>query len=63
MHYAEGRHMTKHNCSTCNQSFNSDRELQEHQEHEHSGKQQDSNRSDFAEPSTGEQAERQEKIA
>ena len=51
--------MADNKCSTCSQTFNSERELQEHQRDEHSGSQENS----FPEPSTGDQAERREKIA
>ena len=58
----EDSEMTEHRCGTCDQSFSSGRELQEHQENEHSGKQQSGKPVGFPEPSTGDQAERQKKI-
>lgn len=55
--------MAENNCGTCNQSFNSDRELQEHQQKEHSGNQGSGKRPAFPEPGSSDQTERREKIA
>lgn len=55
--------MSEHNCSTCDQSFNSERELQEHQRSEHSGKQNGGEQTAVPESNTGDQSEGREKIA
>lgn len=49
--------MAGNNCSTCNQSFNSERELREHQQSEHSGNLSGGHQPAFSDrPSTGDQA-------
>jgi hypothetical protein len=54
--------MPEKTCQICNQSFNSDRELQEHQRNSHpQGSQSDKQPS--SDRNQGEQGQRQEKIA
>ena len=54
--------MAQNTCNVCNQSFNSDRELQEHQRSVHSQYQENEKQSG-SEPNRGDQDQLREKIA